>query len=454
MNRTSKDESEIEHQMNPINRKDIQDIESRFSNRINENEEKNNNKLIFNPSKFLTIKNAIWFIDVSSSLVENIMSLYFLLRSSYPGYAIFIIFILIDLYKGYVSNILYLVMFYTYSTARLAIYKTYGIFFSICLECIQSYIYIQLTLTIPTSIGGLGVQLYRLPWYTESTIAFLVILTIQIVCILFDYFWNFKDELVLSKKRIEKRREKERMKGQSEEDISCGLCWCLCCCYGPIYMSCFGKGFYILLAQGYFTLYQTAFSEFWYMVVCAIMLWVVNDLLGSVVGDSIGGCFEILNEYSSKESSESRLGKENPESSNQLELSKTGTITNMEPQVSSESDNKESTKSGIIIKVEPPILHNETPSVPSESDSKETYTNIIIVLSSLLFAIFSIITFIYACYYLSHSSRLTSLQCAATVLCTLHFFPLCFPLSDIHGSLALLPVILFLVMLILSCQNT
>jgi hypothetical protein len=44
MNRTSKDESEIEHQMNPINRKDIQDIENRVSNRINENEEKNNNE--------------------------------------------------------------------------------------------------------------------------------------------------------------------------------------------------------------------------------------------------------------------------------------------------------------------------------------------------------------------------------------------------------------------------
>lgn len=85
---------------------------------------------------------------------------------------------------------------------------TYRTFFSIFMECIQAYIYIQLTLIIPTSLGGLEVQLYRLPWYTDSTISFLVILVIQVFIILFDYFWNFKDELILARKRIEKKREK------------------------------------------------------------------------------------------------------------------------------------------------------------------------------------------------------------------------------------------------------
>lgn len=100
---------ELEQQQNPIISPDIERL-----SRIEEIDNKfvSNSKPYYYYRKFLTVKNAIWCIDVISDLVENIMGLLFLLQSHYPNYAIFIIFILIDLYKGYVDNIVYLLMYY------------------------------------------------------------------------------------------------------------------------------------------------------------------------------------------------------------------------------------------------------------------------------------------------------------------------------------------------------
>ena len=438
------------HQQNPIISQSTIDIENRIDDKRIENNddnrienrmtmtidienrmtianEKYNNFTNFirtnNPSKFLsiTVKDTLWYIDVSSALIENIFGLYFLLQSSYPGYVIFILFILIDLYKGYVGNILYMVERSTYNITHVLTLKLYWLFFSILMECIQSYIYIQMTITIPTSWFGLAIQLYDLPWYTQSTISFIAILLIQVICILLDYFWNFKEELVLAKERIQKMREKliEEGKNVAEEDISVGLCLCLCCCWGPVYMSCCGKGFYILIAQGYFTFYQSAFPNLWYQYFCLLMLWVVNDLVGSVIGDIIVAGIEEGTKTVNKQS------KKCPES-NELEfstLNKTG------------------------IKMETPV--------PSESDDEEWESTkvVTLMLSMLLFAIFCLVTFIQACCYLSNSTGITSLQFAATILCTLHFFPLGFPLYEIHWSLASLPFILFFIMLILCCEE-